>query len=116
MKADDGDQVHEAARVPDFISYLPPRIWYLTQNGHDMWCRRPYGFFFSSSEAAADFAVAMKTSFLLTPIGLDSSQLVSSDAVEAMRGQQITSVFIDPLVDAVTGDVYGTILRFPSVN
>jgi len=102
--------------VPGFISYLPARIWYLTRSGRDMWCRRPYGFFFSSSDAAAAFASEMKTAFELTPVGLDSTQLVSSDAVEAMRSQEITRVFIDPRVDPETGDVYGTILRFPSLN
>ena len=115
MSGDDGNDLGVTA-VPEFISYLPDRIWYLTQNGRDMWCRRPYGFFFSSSEAAARFATAMQTSFELTPIGIESRELVSSDAVEAMRQQEITRVFIDPQVDPGNGDVYGTILRFPSPN
>ena len=114
MSTHGGDS--ERVPVPDFISYLPTRIWYLTQSGRDMWCRRPYGFFFSSSDAAAAFALEMKTSFLLTPVGLDSKELVSSDAVEAMRQQEITRIFIDPRVDPESGDVYGTILRFPSLN
>jgi hypothetical protein len=112
---DQGDE-RDDHRVPDFIRYLPERIWYLTQSGRDMWCRRPYGFFFTSSAAAARFAVAMETSFELTPIGIESRQLVSSDAVEAMRQQEITRVFLDPQVDPTTGDVYGTILRFPELN
>ena len=117
MRAMSHDGEHRAAaEVPDFISYLPPRVWYLTQSGRDMWCRRPYGFFFSSSEAASAFALAMETAFLLTPVGLDSKELVSSDAVDAMRQQEITRVFIDPRVDPHSGDVYGTILRFPSLN
>ncbi len=112
----DGDDLGDTASVPEFISYLPERVWYLTQNGRDMWCRRPYGFFFSTGEAAAAFAVAMNTSFDLTPIGIDARQLVSSDAVAAMREQEITRVFVDPRVDPESGDVYGTILRFPTLN
>ena len=115
MTGDDGDE-QGSTEIPDFVSYLPDRIWYLTQNGRDMWCRRPYGFFFSSSEAAVAFAIAMKTAFALEPIGIDSRQLITSDAVEAMRQQEITRVFIDPQVDPESGDVYGTILRFPSLN
>ena len=34
------------------VELLPPRIWYLTSNGTDMWCRRPYGFLFSTGPAA----------------------------------------------------------------
>lgn len=118
---DDGDDRRSgsnwpARAVPEFISYLPPRVWYLSQSGRDMWCRRPYAFFFSSSAAAAAFATAMKTGFALSPVGLDSTQLISSDAVDAMRSQEITRVFIDPQVDPETGDVYGTILRFSAPN
>jgi hypothetical protein len=113
---EEGDDDRGARAVPDFISYLPARVWYLSHSGRDMWCRRPYVFFFSSSDAATAFATAMQTSFELVPVGLDSTQLVSSDAVEAMRAQEITRVFIDPSVDPSTGDVYGTILRFPALN
>lgn len=112
----DGEDQRDSVTVPEFISYLPDRIWYLTQNGRDMWCRRPYSFFFSSAEAAAAFATAMDTTFELSPIGIDSRQLVSSNAVEAMREQEITRVFVDPRVDPESGDVYGTILRFPPLN
>ena len=35
---------------PDVFAILPDVVWYLTQNGRDMWCRVPYGFFFSSAE------------------------------------------------------------------
>ena len=34
----------------ELITFLPPRVWYLTSNGDTMWCRRPYGFWFSSSD------------------------------------------------------------------
>ena len=69
-----------------------------------MWCRRPYGFFFSSSDAAAKFAVAMQTSFELTPIGIESRQLVSSDAVEAMRQQEITRQMLELTASRLTGE------------
>ena len=42
-----------AEMSPDVFAILPDVVWYLTQNGRDMWCRVPYGFFFSSAEAAA---------------------------------------------------------------
>ena len=45
--------------LQDLVDVLPARIWYLTSNGQDMWCRRPYGFLFSSGEAAQTFAEAM---------------------------------------------------------
>src|SRR4051812_16455822 len=37
------------------VELLPPRIWYLTSNGQDMWCRRPYGFLFSTGQGAEAF-------------------------------------------------------------
>ena len=39
--------------MSQLVEILPPRIWYLTSNGTDMWCRRPYGFVFPASCAAS---------------------------------------------------------------
>lgn len=96
--------------VPDFISFLPERVWYLTQSGRDMWCRRPYTFFFSTAEAAAAFAAKVARGLPLEPIGIASRELVSEDGIAALRRLQVTRVFIDPEVDP-TGDVHGKILR-----
>jgi hypothetical protein len=106
----------DVARVPDFISYLPEQVWYLTASGKDMWCRRPYGFFFTSSEAATQFASELGTEFELVPIGVKSKELLSSDGIEGMRRQQVTRIFIDPRKDPVSGDVYGKILRIEPMN
>jgi hypothetical protein len=100
----------------ELLSVLPPRVWYLTSNGDTMWCRRPYGFWFSSSEAAATFADAMGTGGELTPIGMDAKDLLSEAALGALREMDVTRIFIDPKVDPDTGDVHGTILRLTSVN
>jgi hypothetical protein len=101
----------DEARLPDFVSFLPERVWYLTSSGQDMWCRRPYGFFFTSSEAATCFAAQMGTTHDLWPIGVASRYLVDDEGVEAMRRLDVTRIFVDPNIDASTGDVFGTILR-----
>lgn len=95
---------------------LPPRIWYLTSNGVDMWCRRPYGFFFSTSEAAMAFAAAMGTDEELTAIGLDASDLLRDETLGGLRGLEVTRLFIDPAIDPASGDVFGTILRLAEPN
>src|SRR3954469_9215449 len=59
--APDANDTDDRVQIPDFISFLPDRIWYLTGNGQDMWVRRPYGFFFTTSEAAERFAISMGT-------------------------------------------------------
>src|SRR5262249_33877518 len=59
------------------VELLPPRIWYLTSNGTDMWCRRPYGFLFSTGESAEKFAQAMGTGEALFAVGLDAGALIS---------------------------------------
>ena len=97
--------------LPDFLAILPDRIWYLTTNGTDMWCRRPYGFFFTSSEAALAFSGRMGTEFALSPIGVGSKELVSKEGIEAMRRMSVTRIFVDPLIDEESGDVHGKILR-----
>ena len=102
--------------VPDFISFLPERVYYLTSNGRDMWCRRPYTFFFTSAEAAESFAVAIGSELALTAIGIASKELISETAVQALSRLEVTRVFVDPRIDPATGDVYGTILRFAGAN
>ncbi len=106
----------DTVQIPDFVSYLPDQIWYLTATGQEMWCRRPYGFFFTSSEAAVKFASALGTEFQLMPIGVKSKELVSSECIEAMRRMQVTRIFIDPHQDPVSGDVFGKILRIEPLN
>jgi len=100
-----------ATAVPDFISFLPERVWYLTASGTELWCRRPYTFFFSSSEAALAFAKKMNTEFDLQPIGVASKELVDATSIEALRRQQISRIFLDPQFDDASGDVFGKILR-----
>src|SRR5690349_7675051 len=95
------------ARAADFVSFLPEVVWYLTQDGKDMWCRRPYAFFFSTNDGALAFARTMGTGFSLQPIGIASKELVSEEGIAALRGLQVTRVFIDPEVDASSGDVFG---------
>ncbi len=92
------------------LAALPGVVWYLTSNGRDMWCRAPYGFFFSSAQAASEFARA-QSQLELVPIGVQSHQVLSSQATRALREMQVTRIFIDPQVDATSGDVFGTILR-----
>ncbi len=75
-----------------------------------MWCRRPYGFFFTSTEAATRFATEI-SQLELAPIGLASRDLMSEDVISALRKLEVSRVFIDPRVDPASGDVFGTILR-----
>lgn len=106
-----------APRSPgDLISFLPPRVWYLTSNGDTMWCRRPYGFWFSSGEAAETFARAMGTGEELSAIGIAAHDLVNDEALAALRELDVTRIFIDPQIDAASGDVHGTILRLEGLN
>jgi hypothetical protein len=100
----------------DILTFLPDRVWYLSQSGVDMWCRRPYGFFFSSSEAALGFARDMALTMELTPVGVDARELVSDSGLEAMRLQNVTRLFLDPGVDASSGEVFGPILRLADSN
>ncbi|HUQ08410.1 MAG TPA: hypothetical protein VM261_38230 [Kofleriaceae bacterium] len=100
----------------EILSQLPPRVWYLTSNGDTMWCRRPYGFWFSTSDAAIKFADAMGTGEELTPIGMDAKDLVTEEALGALRDIAVTRIFIDPQIDADTGDVHGTILRLSPIT
>ena len=93
------------------VELLPPRIWYLTSNGSDMWCRRPYGFLFSSGQAAETFAQAMGTGEELFAIGIDVGNLISDAMLEGFRNTAVTRLFIDPAIDPDSGDVHGKILR-----
>ena len=93
------------------VELLPPRIWYLTSNGQDMWCRRPYGFLFSTGQAAEAFAAAMGTGEQLFAIGLDAGALISDDMLAGLRDSAVTRLFIDPQIDPDNGDVHGKILR-----
>ncbi len=93
------------------VEILPPRIWYLTSNGSDMWCRRPYGFLFSDGHAAEAFAQAMGTGEHLFAVGMDASALISSQMLAGLRDSAVTRLFVDPTIDATSGDVYGKILR-----
>ena len=93
------------------VELLPPRIWYLTSNGTDMWCRRPYGFLFSSGTSAETFAKAMGTGEDLFAIGLDAGALMSDEMLDGLRNTAVTRLFIDPAIDPDTGDVFGNILR-----
>lgn len=93
------------------VELLPPRIWYLTSNGQDMWCRRPYGFLFSTGQAAEAFAAAMGTGEQLFAIGLDAGALVSDEMLAGLRATAVTRLFLDPAIDPDSGDVHGRILR-----
>lgn len=90
---------------------LPPRIWYLTSNGQDMWCRRPYGFLFSTGPSAESFAKAMGTGEELFAVGLDAGNFVSDEMLAGLRNSAVTRLFLDPQIDPDSGDVFGKILR-----
>ena len=106
----------EDVSLHQLVDLLPPRIWYLTSNGQDMWCRRPYGFLFSTGEAAQTFAKAMGTDEALFAIGLDAGALISNEMLDGFRNSAVTRLFIDPQFDADTGDVHGKILRLAPVT
>ena len=99
----------------ELISFLPPRVWYLTSTGGDMWCRRPYGFWFSSDEAAVAFATSMGVGDL-TPIGIAAHDLFTDEALAGLREMDVTRIFLDPQIDADSGDVHGPILRLEPIN
>jgi hypothetical protein len=103
--------VTEDLTLASLVELLPPRIWYLTSNGTDMWCRRPYGFLFSSGQDAESFARAMGTDAELFAIGVDAGAMISDAMLAGLRDSAVTRLFIDPAFDADTGDVHGKILR-----
>ena len=102
--------------MAELLAELPDRLWYLTQNGRDMWCRRPYTFFFSTSEAATAFAARVAPELDLEPIGIGATALLSDDGVQALRGMHVTRIFVDPELDAQTGDVHGRVIRLAAMN
>ena len=101
----------EDVTMQQLVETLPPRIWYLTSNGQDMWCRRPYGFLFSNGQAAEAFAKAMGTDEELFAVGLDAGNLINDDMLAGLRNSAVTRLFIDPAIDPESGDVHGKILR-----
>ena len=98
------------------VELLPPRIWYLTSNGTDMWCRRPYGFLFSTGPAAESFAEAMGTGEQLFAVGLDAGALISNELLDGLRNSAVTRLFVDPSIDPDSGDVFGQILRLAPLS
>jgi hypothetical protein len=103
--------VPEDLTLTALVELLPPRIWYLTSNGTDMWCRRPYGFLFSSGQGAETFARAMGTGEALFAIGVDAGAMITEEMLAGLRGSAVTRLFIDPAIDPESGDVHGKILR-----
>ncbi len=101
----------EDVTMQQLVELLPTRIWYLTSNGTDMWCRRPYGFLFSTGQAAETFAKEMGTGEELFAIGLEAGALMSDDILSGLRNTSVTRLFIDPAIDPASGDVHGKILR-----
>jgi hypothetical protein len=101
---------HRDVTLSELVTALPAKTWYLTSSGGDMWCKRPYGFFFSSGEAAEAFAKAMGVPELFA-VGYDTSALLESPLLEGLRHNAVTRIFVDPSIDSATGDVFGNILR-----
>jgi hypothetical protein len=101
----------EDTTLARLVELLPPRIWYLTSNGMDMWCRRPYGFLFSNGPSAEAFAQAMGTGEKLFAIGVDAGAMLTDEMLSGLRDSAVTRLFIDPAIDPTNGDVHGQILR-----
>lgn len=97
--------------LQQLMDLLPPRIWYLTSNGQDMWCRRPYGFLFSTGEGAETFAKAMGTGEELFAVGMEVGALITDEILDGLRHSAVTRLFVDPAIDPESGDVHGRILR-----
>ena len=106
----------EDVTLQQLVEVLPPRIWYLTSNGQDMWCRRPYGFLFSTGQAAETFAKAMGNGEELFAVGLDAGNLLTNEILDGLRNSAVTRLFIDPSIDPETGDVHGKILRLAPIH
>jgi hypothetical protein len=106
----------EDVTLAQLVEILPPRIWYLTSNGQDMWCRRPYGFLFSDGPAAETFAKAMGNGEQLFAIGLDAGAMLTDEMLAGLRNSAVTRLFIDPQIDPDSGDVFGKILRLAPLS
>jgi len=105
----------QQVKLEDLHEHMPEQIWYLTGDGRNLYCRRPYSFLFSTPEAATVFAKAFGVSDL-NVVGVDSKEITSGDFVQAFRTMSVTRLFIDPSIDPDTGDVFGTILRLQEAN
>jgi hypothetical protein len=102
--------------MKELVDVLPPRIWYLTSNGTDMWCRRPYTFLFSDGPAAEVFAKAMGNGEELFAVGFDAGNLLTDEVLAGLRDNAVTRLFIDPAIDPDSGDVFGKILRLSPLS
>lgn len=112
----DNPRVSEDLTMQQLVTVLPPRIWYLTSNGQDMWCRRPYGFLFSDGQRAEAFAATMGNGEELFAIGMDAGAMISDEMLAGLRNSAVTRLFIDPEIDASSGDVFGKILRLSPLS
>ncbi len=101
--------------IEQLSDHLPDQIWYLSDDGRNLYCRRPYSFLFSSAEAAVVFARAFGVAEL-SVVGIDSKHIASEAFVGAFRAMAVSRLFLDPSVDTATGDVFGTILHFQDAN
>ena len=97
--------------VQTLTSALPPTIWYLTSTGGDMWCKRPYTFFFSSGESAEAFGRAMGSGEALFAVGMDAPNVMTESMLTTLHDLEVTRIFLDPEIDPESGDVFGKILR-----
>ena len=61
-----------------------------------MWCRRPYGFLFSTGQSAETFAKAMGTGEELFAIGVEAGAMISDEMLDGLRNTAVTRLFIDP--------------------
>ena len=84
----------EDVTLAKLVELLPPRIWYLTSNGQDMWCRRPYGFLFSTGQDAERFATAMGTGEELFAIGVEVGAMLTDQMLGGLRNTAVTRLFI----------------------
>jgi hypothetical protein len=50
------------------------------------------------------------------PIGVKRGDLLSPDGLDGVRRLGVTRLFIDPSIDATSGDVVGKILRLEAVG
>ena len=53
----------------------------------------------------------MGTGEELFAVGLDAGNLLTDDVLSGLRNSAVTRLFIDPQIDADSGDVHGKILR-----
>ena len=89
----------------DFVSYLPAVLYYYTGDGSDLWCRRPYTFFFSSEERASRFLAQLGSAHPLTLLGVEREVVLRPEFLAGLRRLQVSRIFIDPEIDATSGDV-----------